>query len=132
MFIDKTGEFSFILKPSEYGVGVFAAHDIKAGTFLRLFGEGAKIEDRSVERNIEDVPEFFRGYCLERGDKLICPEDFGRMTIGWFLNHSKNFNAVHKDYSWYAARDIKEGEEILIDYNTLEEPEELKKEYYKN
>jgi len=30
---DKTDEFSFVLKPAQYGVGVFATHDIKAGIF---------------------------------------------------------------------------------------------------
>ena len=40
---DKTDEFSFILKPAQYGVGVFATHDIKAGTSLRLFGDETDI-----------------------------------------------------------------------------------------
>ena len=35
----KTTEFSFILKPSKYGVGVFATHNIAKGTYLRLFNE---------------------------------------------------------------------------------------------
>ena len=31
----------------------------------------------------------------------------------------------------YALEDIKAGEEILIDYNCLNEPEHLKEDYYK-
>lgn len=38
-YLDKTDEFSFILKPSEYGIGVFATHNIKKDTYLRLFGK---------------------------------------------------------------------------------------------
>jgi SET domain-containing protein len=128
---NKTNEFSFILKPAEYGVGVFAAHGIKEGTYLRLFRE----EDDSrtaIVRKKEDVPEYFRQFCVSRGETLRCPSDFGRMEIGWHLNHSKTPNAQHRNYNYYALRDIKEGEEITIDYNTLEEPEDAKQEYYKN
>lgn len=127
---DKTTEFSFILKPSENGIGVFAAHDIKAGTYLRFFGGETESTDVSVVRKKEDVPEFFRQYCVDRGDTLRCPRDFGCMEIGWHLNHSKAPNAYHHNYDYYALRDIKAGEEILIDYNTLEEPKEAKEDYY--
>lgn len=49
------------------------------------------------------------------------------MDIGWHLNHSKNPNAGHKNYDYYALKDIQKGEEIVIDYETLEETElELK------
>ena len=126
-----TTEFSFVLKPSEHGVGVFAVHDIKAGTYLRLFGNEKKDGTGvAVSRNKEDVPELFRQYCVFREDILRCPKDFGRMEIGWHLNHSKTPNAYHRDYHYYALRDIKAGEEITIDYNSLEEPEEEKDDYY--
>ncbi|MBI2068778.1 MAG: SET domain-containing protein [Candidatus Yanofskybacteria bacterium] len=126
-----TTEFSFILKPSEHGIGVFAVHDIKAGTYLRLFAGETELTDRSVKRNKKDVPEFFRQYCVDRGEILMCPQDFGHMELGWHLNHSKMPNAYHKNYDYYALRDIKEGEEITVDYNFLEEPEEAKEDYYK-
>ncbi len=54
------------------------------------------------------------------------------------MNHSEDANAIRgennnpdRKYQWYAARDIKAGEEILINYNSLEEPEESKKDYYR-
>ena len=62
---------------------------------------------------------------------MRCPKDFGCMEIGWYLNHSKTPNAYHRNYEYYALRDIKTGEEITVDYNTLEEPEEAKENYYK-
>ena len=128
---DKTDEFSFVLKPAQYGVGVFATHDIKAGIFLRLFRE--KDDPRaSVVRNKKDVPNMFIQYCLDRGDTLICPKDFGCMEIGWYLNHSKTPNAYHDDdYNYYASSDIKTGEEITIDYNLLGEPEDTKEDYFR-
>ena len=61
---------------------------------------------------------------------MMCPRDFACMELGWYLNHSKNPNAYHNDYEFYALTDIKVGQEILIDYNSLEEPEEGKEDYY--
>lgn len=128
--MNTTNEFSFILKPSKHGIGVFATHDIKNGTFLRLFGDEKKLEDRAQKRNKKDIPELFQQYCMDRGDSLICPKDFGHMAVGWHLNHSKTPNAVHCNFDWYAARDIRAGEEITIDYNSLEEPENAREDYY--
>lgn len=133
--METTNEFSFILKPSQYGVGVFTAHDIEKGTRLRLFADDNPVR----EMKKEDVPESLRYLTASRGDILLCPPDFGCMPIGWHLNHSKNPNAIHdpnepteKYYGiWFAARDIKEGEEITIDYNELEESNENKEEFYK-
>jgi len=46
----KTTEFSFILKSSSFGIGVFATHDIKDGSHLRLFGDKDKQKDVSTVR----------------------------------------------------------------------------------
>ncbi len=124
-----TSEFSFILKPSRLGIGVFAAHDIKSSTYLRLF-RGKDEPKTSRIRAKKEVPEIFREFCVDRGDEMLCPEDFGRMNVGWYLNHSKNPNAQHRDYEYYSLRDIKAGEEITIDYNSLEEPKEGKADFY--
>lgn len=132
---DYTDQFSFILKPSTIegaGVGVFAAHDIKEGTLLRLFGDKEYSEGQiSTTREYYDVPDIFRTYCIyKEGGKILCPLDFGNMPLGWYLNHSENSNTIEKEDGWYTKKDIKEGEEILIDYNTFNEPEEYKDEYY--
>ena len=127
---NKTNEFSFILKPSKHGIGVFATHNIVKGTYLRLFGCEKENEHKIRMLKSNEVQKDFQGYCLSRGKKLICPDDFGKMAVGWYLNHSKKFNAEHKDFHWYAAKDIKSGEEILIDYNTLKESEDGKEKYY--
>ena len=129
---NETTEFSFILKSTKHGIGVFAAHDIKKDIYLRLFGNELLSGDVPALRKKEDVPEIFRQYCIDRPKGIICPGDFGRMEIGWYLNHSKTPNAYHRNYKYYSLRHIKAGEEITIDYNTLKEPEENKEDYYKN
>lgn len=119
--MQETNEFSFLLKPGKHGVGVFAAHEIHKGAYLRLFAD----KGDPVIRKKEEVPEAFRSHCLDMGDVLEGPRDFACQSVGWYLNHSKNPNAHHTDYEYYALRDIASGEEITIDYNTLEEVDSL-------
>lgn len=137
-------EFSFILKPSllsSLDIGVFATHDIAAGTLLVDKGHKIRI------LKIKDIPAEFIKYCtFINDDECVVPERFDRMEIGWFIHHSdvpniasnesvfKDFdirNGVIPAYSFYAIKDIKAGDEILIDYNYLNEPEHLKDDYYK-
>jgi len=129
---DQTNEFSFVLKCSPHGVGVFATHNIQSGTYLRLFGDENSLKRRSTIRDKKDIPEFLQSYCIDRGSTMICPKDFGHLEPGWYLNHSTTPNAIHRQYDWFASRDIATGEEITIDYNSLEEPDETKEEYYRH
>lgn len=114
----KTTEFSFVLKPSSIqGIGVFAVHPIKKGTKLRLFIRGDKV--RCLKLNSKNRP-FLKTYCIPLSEsRYIAPADFGRMSIGWYLNHSDSPNAFHKKYTYYAQRKIESGEEITINYETL-------------
>ena len=131
----ETGEFSFRLGSSAHGIGVFATHAIAQGTPLRLFGDerSEKLESRTRALPPELVPAEFRDYCIVREDKLLCPLDFGEMPVGWNLNHSPEPNASRDaGYHWIAARNIEKGEEITIDYNSLEEPEEARDAYYRS
>ncbi len=118
-----------MLKPATHGVGVFATHDIAAKTSLRLFSDTAT----PTFKRKKDIPEIFRQYCVDRGSDMLCPKDFGRMEVGWYLNHSKTPNAHfdYKKHNYYSLRDIKAGEEITIDYNILGEREGTKDDYYK-
>jgi hypothetical protein len=132
--MNETNEFSFMLRPSEHGVGVFVTHNISEGSHLRVFGDTNPV--RFLKR--EDVPEMFWDWCASKGETLICPPDFGYMPIGWYLNHSNTPNARHDSKEdtgaygmWHASRDIQAGEEITINYNELEEPEDQRKDYYR-
>jgi hypothetical protein len=139
-------EFSFILKPSPLGgVGVFAVHDLEAGVPIA----NKPCEVRII--SIEDVPPPLRQYCVYISEKeAICPERFDRMEIGWFVNHSATPNIEGKNVvcdlgsmskedilkalkarTAVTLREIKAGEEILINYNSLNEPEQMKEEYFR-
>jgi SET domain-containing protein len=107
-----TDEFSFVLNVSPiHGIGVFATHGILKGTKLELFWERG--------RSLQKVPRTFLKYCIKDGKQYACANNFGRMSVGWYLNHSKTPNAFHKKYIYFAERNIRAGEEILIDYDTL-------------
>lgn len=130
--LDKTDEFSFVLKPSKLkdaGVGVFATHDIRSGTKLALNKEGG--EHRIM--NAADVPEALQHFSIALEDgRCKVPLAFNHLWIVWYLNHSDIAAAklnLH-DGAYYACKDIKAGEEILINYNAPEEPRMLKKDYY--
>lgn len=130
-------EFSFMLKPSSLGgVGVFATHDIAEGTHL------FKTPSALRTLPIKDVPKPLLPYCIYTSDEeCLCPERFDRMEIGWFINHSATPNIARRTAitdkesfevrSIYAIKNIKAGDEIFIDYNSLNEPEHLKENYYK-
>ena len=124
----KWTEFTFTLKPSNIaGLGVFAAHDIPKG--MRLFS-GITSRRRMITKNI---PQEFIKYCIFINDEeCFCPERFDRMEIGWYINHSDKPNIAKAEENYGVALvNIKAGEEILIDYNSLDEPEHLKEAYYK-
>lgn len=139
-------ECSFILKPSALGgVGVFAVHDIPANSLVL---------DQPFELRVmktKDIKSEWVKYCIYINDEeMVAPERFDRMEIGWYINHSDEPNIARKTplhntrasnkaeiianmkvRSIYAIKDIKSGDEILIDYNSLDEPEHLKEHYYK-
>jgi SET domain-containing protein len=113
-FEEKTTEYSFMLKPSQIeGVGVFAVHGIAKGTALYIF--------RDEGPRMRTVPADFKKYCVNLKNGLLAPLDFGQMAVGWYLNHSFTPNAYQEQYQYFAARDIEAGEEITINYRTLNE-----------
>jgi SET domain-containing protein len=65
----------------------------------------------------EDLPEAFYHLTEESEGIRWGPKDYRLVCVGWYLNHSPEPNAYLCSDCLYAARDILEGEEILIDYN---------------
>lgn len=61
------------------------------------------------------------------------------MEIGWYINHSSTPNVGRRncperngEHRLYTIKDIKAGDEIVVDYNELGEPEDVKEDYYKS
>ena len=120
---DETTELSFMLCPSPHdGVGVFCTHGIRKGTFLRLFpGPDPRLVTTANMTGNQVLAVFSRHYGLETKEGCYVPHDFGYMEIGWYLNHSAEPNTFRdKDSRYFASQDIAAGEEITIDYETIQ------------
>ena len=112
------------LQPSPiHGIGCFAIRDISAGTdlFPRSSGEMVWIPKNSLANLSSEIAKLYEDFCVECGDLAGCPVNFSCMDVSWYPNHSDTPNAFcdpDKNYSFYALRDIKKGEEITLNYNT--------------
>ena len=112
------------LKPSKiHGVGVFAIRNIKKGTDLFPYGYREKIlwiDKKQISGLRGEVRELYDYLAISMGDKLGLPVNFSQIIIPWYMNHSFKPNAfVDQDYRAIAARNIKKGEEITLNYTTF-------------
>lgn len=121
-------EVRFVLQPSNFGgVGVFAVEEIPAG--VEVFAEPY----HPRRAHLESIPIALRKYCIHLSDEeCLRPERFDRMEIWWYLNHSATPNLAREvGDRLVTRRSIAAGEELLIDYNLLDEPKHLKEDYYR-
>jgi SET domain-containing protein len=117
------------IRPSKiHGVGVFAIRDIPKGT--KLFREDdseliwMKRSDLQLDKLPQGIRQLYDQFCLikDKGETYGCPKSFNLMTVPWHLNHSKTPNVgCRRNYTFYALRDIRKGEELTADYHTYNE-----------
>ena len=107
-------KFLLYLKPSlRHGIGVFAARRIAGGRPLPLFAE-------KDWRFLPRAPRHIGGrFCTKGDDGFYGPDDWHRMSIGWYLNHSSRPNINAR--TWRSLRSIRAGEELTISYVYLGE-----------
>ncbi len=117
-----------ILKPSPIGgIGVFAVCDIPKSCREMFSKPGAGDEWITVsKKEIESLPphaQFLVGnYCLFDEENYFVPgHGFKKMDVSLFLNHSDrpNIISINEGDFFEAIREIKEGEELLIDYGEI-------------
>jgi hypothetical protein len=109
------------------GVGVFAISDIKRGTML-FEGDNEEmlwVKKKSVPNTPRKVRELYVDFAVSKGKMLGCPVSFNRLTVSWYLNEPNdgdpNIVCDPETYEFSAARDIKAGEELTVDYSTYSE-----------
>ena len=115
------------LGPSKiHGVGLFAAEPIAAGVRVATFDP---VWDHAfTEAQLEQMPRLLSDYI--RLYAYVVSSKPGLYFISLdserFINHSSNPNLVENGEFHVAADDIKEGEELTVNYAHLEElpPEE--------
>ena len=116
------------LGPSKVdGIGVFAIRPIAAGAPI-FPNETRPIRWVGVEEVERSAPSaaarrFYEDFGIKRGDRIGCPQDFSELTPSWYLNAPPAGKAANvraeEDFSFRAARDIEDGEELLIDYRSF-------------
>ena len=117
-----------MLKPSPVqGIGVFAITDIPKGR-RNIFSKDTSEWIAVSKEEVATLPEHSRGvienYCLYDNDNYFIPEyGFKMADLVIFLNHSDepNIFSLNDGADFEALRDIKEGEELLVNYGTIAE-----------
>jgi hypothetical protein len=77
--------------------------------------------DANVLNEVEpSIRQLYNDFCVLKGNELGCPKNFNALTVGWYLNHSKeNANVgCDENFDFITVRDVSEGEELLSDYTT--------------
>jgi SET domain-containing protein len=118
------GVFARIQLSRIHGVGVFAVRNIKNGAYV-FPDDKVKIVwvSRSTLKGLPSaLKRLYKDFCIikDKGKTYGCPENFNKMTVSWYLNHSKKPNVgcdMHFDF--FALRRIKAGEELTVDYDTF-------------
>jgi SET domain-containing protein len=113
-----------LLAPSKtHGVGCFTDHDISRGELVKCWdGKDSRWIPEKKAHASPQVALIKRFGIRVRGG-YWAPTDFLRMSAGWYMNHSATPNLLSDDgeVTYYAARDIKAGEELTIDYRRMDE-----------
>jgi hypothetical protein len=112
----------FELGKSPHGVGVIAQFPVKKDQAIPLWRPG----DWKVwnPRTFEQL-KWCDKWCIYAWDKFYGPADPHRMSLAWYVNHSSKPNAKAKygrkgNWKFVALRGIKSGEEVTVNYSTLD------------
>jgi SET domain-containing protein len=117
-----------MLRPSPIeGIGVFAIQDIPKG--CRDMFSKPDAADKWItlsKKEVNTLPPhskfLIENYCLYDEENYFVPDyGFKKMDLVLFLNHSDEPNVVSINDGDYfeALRDIKAGEELLVDYGEI-------------
>jgi SET domain-containing protein len=117
-----------MLQPSPIaGIGVFAIQDIPKG--CRDMFSKPDVNDKWItvsKQEVDALPahaQFIVGnYCLYDDENYFIPDDgFKKIDVSLFLNHADTPNIISINDGDYfeAIRDIKAGEELLLDYGEI-------------
>ncbi|HEX2683728.1 MAG TPA: SET domain-containing protein-lysine N-methyltransferase [Ferruginibacter sp.] len=128
LLAELAGNTWVMIRPSPIeGIGVFALRDISKGC-REMFSKAndqeqwIKISRAEVELLPEHAKALIGNYCLYDEDHYFVPDyGFKKMDLVNFLNHSDTPNviSINEGEFFEAIRDIKEGEELVIDYGEI-------------
>lgn len=123
-----SGNIWVMIKPSPIeGIGVFALQDISNGCrdmFSKSTEEEKWITVSKAEVDVlpPHAKVLIENYCLYDYENYFVPDyGFKKMDLVNFLNHSDtpNIISINDGEFFEAIKDIKKGEELLIDYGQI-------------
>jgi hypothetical protein len=112
-----------------HGIGVFAIRPIQAGTDIFANDLVPLVWVDKAELAAADLTPaeraFYHDFGINRGERIGCPANFHNLTPGWYLNRpapgaEANVRSTDR-LGFIARRDIAEGEELTIDYESFSE-----------
>ena len=125
MMLPHDGVYTRLQRSDIHGLGVFAILDIPKGASLFKGDEDSKtviVNASDIKLLPASIKKLYEDFCPLNDEKYECPENFNQLTISWYLNSSKEPNVeCRNNLLFYAARDIKSGEELTVDYDTYSE-----------
>ncbi len=117
-----------MIKPSPIeGIGVFALQDIPKGC-RSMFSKASDAEEWIIvsKTEVKALPAHTKAlietYCLYDDENYFVPDyGFKKMDLVNFLNHSDtpNIISINDGEFFEALTDIKQGEELFIDYGEI-------------
>ena len=121
-----------MLKPSAIaGIGVFSIRDIPKGC-REMFSKPSPddkwipIDRNEVNSLSKQARDLIENYCLYDDAHYFVPaEGFKKIDLSLFLNHSDQPNIISIDHGEFfeTLREIRLGEELLIDYGEIVDEE---------
>ncbi len=115
-----------MIKPSGvHGIGVFAVRDIPKGfreIFSKEMGEWTTVPSNEIDALPAHAKNIVENYCLyDEGNYFLPAQGFKAMDLCLFLNHSDSPNVISVDDGAFfeTLREIKAGEELLVDYGEI-------------
>lgn len=120
-----------MIRPSAiHGIGVFAVRDIPKGTkgiFSKGIGGWIELSHTEVAELPEYSQQLIHTYCLFDEEKYYVPDyGFKIMDLSLYLNHAEDSNIISLNHGedFETKREIKAGEELLINYGEIVESDE--------
>ena len=128
LLYELTGNTWVMIRPSPIeGIGVLALQDIPKGC-RSMFSQAIEQEQwiPIAKTDVDKLPAhakaLIENYCLYDDENYFVPDyGFKKMDLVNFLNHSETPNVISiNDGEFFEAiRDIKQGEELVIDYGEI-------------
>lgn len=114
------------LAPSRiHGIGVFAVRAIQKGTniFEHDNTEMVWIAESELKQLPKAILKLYEDFGVFKDGRYGCPRNFNQLTPAWYVNCDPDNPNLYCDenHDFIAARNIKEGEKLTIDYSTYSE-----------